>query len=137
MGPGGEPVERAGNAATRFLLPVQPSREKPEKKLEALLADLDYSPGQPALDFTIPGSHGKKIRLNDQEYAKLQDANRRAADFIRRNYLSSPSFTRLDPEDQRSKIERVYQQARAEARQNLLGMGSFRARMRYGQQNQP
>lgn len=124
----GEDIERPGNALTRFALPVQPSQEKEGTEVESLLVNLGYAPSQPTKDFTIPGSNGKKLHLEPEEYSLMQQANKRAADYIRQNFVGNRRFSALDPEEQKKAVERVYDQARDSQRRQLYAQPSFRSR---------
>lgn len=126
----GEEVRRPGSAIERFLSPAARSETIPGTDLEKFLVDIDAVPSQPSRDFTIPGSKGKTLRLNDQEYSVLQEANRQASDEIRRRYLSNGTFKRMDPEAQKRLIEQVFTRARGVARDRLRARRDFRVRMR-------
>jgi hypothetical protein len=125
----GETAERPGNAFTRFALPAQITSEKSDKALERLLVDVDAVPGQPSRDFTVPGGKGKKVRLTDTEYRVLQEGNRKASEIIRRSYLRNARFLRLEAEEQKKLIERLYQQERQRARDRLVSNRTFRQRI--------
>ncbi|HET6373768.1 MAG TPA: hypothetical protein VFG76_10695, partial [Candidatus Polarisedimenticolia bacterium] len=129
---GGEatrPGEGLLGAASRFLSPVQISKEKEGGDLERLLVDIDAVPGQPSRDFTLPGARGTKIRLNEDEYAILQRSNEIAADYLRR-LVASPGFERLSPEEKKNRVESVFRRARSLQSNRLLHNLDFRRRAR-------
>jgi inorganic pyrophosphatase-like protein len=128
----GERIERPGNALTRFALPIQPTTDRPEKDVERLLAKIggEAIPSVASRDLTIPGTNGVKVRLTDEEYDLFGEANRKATERIRRTYLNSSGFLRMDPEAQARSIRSVYQRAHDAARQRLLTDPNFRARAR-------
>jgi hypothetical protein len=116
-------------AASRFASPVQVSTERPGPNLERLLADIDAAPSVPGRDFTIPGSRGRNLRLDDEELAILQRSNKQASDYIRNTYMRSPGFLKADPEAQKAAIERVYSEAHTQARQRLYQLPTFRQKV--------
>lgn len=123
----GEVIDRPGNAASRFLSPLQITQKKPGTELEKLLVDIDAVPSAPQREVTIPGSHGRKVRLTDEEYATLQDSDRRASDRLRR-LIQRSDFRRLEPEEQRAIIERFYNRERTTARKRLWQSRELRRR---------
>jgi hypothetical protein len=130
----GEPIERAGNAATRLLSPVQPSKEKGGKELEQGLVDIGYVPSQPSREATIKG---RKVRFSDEEYAQLQESYKKAAKYVKEHYLGKGGFERL-PDTKaeggsKSKeylIARIYDKARDQARERIYASAAFRQRFR-------
>ena len=125
----GEEAQRSGDAFSRFALPIQPSFEKKGAELEQLLIDLDISPHLADRDFTVPGSRGKHLRLNDEELALMRSENKEASDFIRETYMQNKAFLRADPEFQKERIEKIYEAAQKAARKRLYALPSFREKM--------
>jgi hypothetical protein len=125
----GEEITRPGTAFERFVSPAPVSIDKPDAEFKRFLVDIDAVPSAPHKDLTIPGSHGKKVRLTDDEYSLLTDAASKATDRLQRVYDSS-SFRRMDPEEQRSYIQRLYQSYEGQARKRLLQQRSVRDRAR-------
>ena len=116
----GAPVERVGAALSRFAFPVQESVEREGREVEKLLLDIGYTPSPPSRTVTIPGTRGKgKVRLGEREYAYLVRAREQAAERVRKA-LRSPGFRRLDPEEQRKRIESLFSRASSDARKRLM-----------------
>lgn len=125
----GAPVERPGNALTRLVSPIQPTSERPDRTLERALVEADFTPSQPAREIANPARRGEKIRLTDSEYRILQDANKMAADELRR-YIGNGRFRAMSPEQQKKFMESVYDRARSRARERLFANRGFRQRAR-------
>ena len=122
----GEPTKRQGNALTRFALPVQPSMEKEGAAFNELLVNLEAVPSAPQRDISVKG---RKVRLSDEEYKFLQDADQKVTERLRRR-TESPAFKRLPPEDQRREIRTAYDSARGQARRRVLRSPGFVERAR-------
>jgi len=88
----GATVQRPGTAATRFLLPSQPSREKPGAALEQTLVRLGIVPSEPPRELTIKG---RKVRLEDDERQLLAAARQATMRYLRENVVSQAWFERL------------------------------------------
>jgi len=125
----GEPVEREGNALSRFASPLQISSLEPGADFQQLLVDIDAVPSAPQKDLVIPGSKGKKVRLTEDELDKVTAADAKATEYLRR-VVKSPTFRHMDPEDQKAAVHRIYNQYRTEARQKLYRTPAFAQRAR-------
>lgn len=123
----GQEVTRPGVGISRLLSPVQITTDKPEAGLERLILESNYVPGQPSRDIAIPGSGGKRIRLNDSEFRLMQESNRKAADYLRSN---EAKLARMKPEERAKVIRSVYDRARDQAREKLFRNPTFRSRVR-------
>jgi hypothetical protein len=124
----GETVERAGNTLSRFLSPVQVTSDKPARDLEGLMVELGVSQGAPSRTVSIPKT-GAKVQLTQAEYKFLQDVDKKATDFLRRQ-TNDPRFKRLPEDQQRAYIERVFRSAGDEGRKKLLSTSQFKDRAR-------
>lgn len=124
----GEAIERPGNAVSRLLSPVQVSTEKPGRDLERLMVELgdEAVRSPPGRDVTI---RGRKVRLAEDEYAFIQDADLATTEALRRT-IRNPAFSRMDEERQRRYIRSQYEKGRDRARDRLLSRPAFRARVR-------
>lgn len=125
---GGTPAERPGNAASRFLSPVQVSSDKNNARLARLLVDLDAVPTVASRDFTIPHSNGKKVRLEDAELEILHEGNRKAAARVQ-SWLDSGALNGLDDESKQRRIKREFERARDAQKHRLMALPDLRARM--------
>jgi hypothetical protein len=125
----GEPVEREGNALSRFASPLQVSTLEPGADFQKLLVDIDAVPSAPQRDLVIPGSKGKKVRLTEDELDTITASDGRATEYLRR-VVKSPTFRRMDPEDQKAAVQRIYNQYRTEARNRLYRTPAFASRAR-------
>lgn len=123
----GDPIQREGNAVSRFLSPVQASTRRPEMRLEELMVEAGEVPGQPSRTFTVPGTGGKKLRLTDSEYAVLQEANEKASTNLRSRL---GALERMDPEARAKVIKSAFEREREYARTRLMRNSGFRSRAR-------
>lgn len=119
----GEPIERAGNALTRFVAPAPPSTEKEGGDLQRLLVDVDAVPSAPGRDFAV---RGKRVRLTDEEYKLLQDVDLKTTERLRANIRRLKS---VSPDKAKNIIESAYQQSRARARARVMASPGFRRRV--------
>lgn len=111
----GAPVERPGNALTRFASPVQPTVEKPERFLEREYGRLGWAPTSPSRGVTVKGI---KTNLTDDEFNVMTKASRRASDEAR-NLIRSAHYKSL-PDDQRELLlDRIYSKWKARGRQSI------------------
>lgn len=124
----GETVERPGNALSRLLSPVQATKARTDRDLEGLMAELSVSQGAPSRTVQIPKTKAK-VRLSQSEYEYLQDVDKKASDYLRRQ-VKDTRFKRLAPEQQKAYIERVYRKAGDEARNRILQRSEFKTRAR-------
>lgn len=134
----GETIERPGNAFSRFVSPVQVSETKAGTELEQLLVRIGYPPSAPKRDVTLPIQGGRpsvQLHLSDEEYDTLRVAQKKAADFVRRNYLKNPQFQRLpdtiEEGGQQSKeayIKKVFDKVHSDSRRRLYAIPSFKMR---------
>ena len=120
-------MQRPGSALSRFASPVQASTEKQGSDLERLLVDLDMSRSAPSREVTIPYSKGKKIRLNDEEYEILSEADQKATALLRRT-VKNGEFRRMDQDDQKEYVEKVFARARSQAKDRLWSRRELRRR---------
>jgi hypothetical protein len=128
LGPTGEPIERPSMfPGSRVFMPVQVTAAKPGKEVEKLLVRVGYVPGVPSHDVKY---RGMEVRLADDAYELLRQADRDAAEKIRR-MMNQPGFQSLpDTESEggkRSKeylIKDAYRDARARARRRAFQMRS-------------
>lgn len=125
----GEPVEREGNALSRFASPLQVSSREPGAEFQQLLVDIDAVPNAQQKDLVIPGSKGKKVRLTEDELDAINVSDAKATAYLRR-VVKSPTFRQMDPEDQKAAVQRIYNQFRTEARQKLYRTPAFARRAR-------
>jgi hypothetical protein len=111
----GAPVERPGNALTRFASPVQPTIEKPERFLEEEYGRLGWAPTAPSRGVTVKGV---KTNLTDDEFLVMTKASRRASDEAR-TLIRSAHYKSL-PDDQRELLlDRIYSKWKARGRQSI------------------
>ena len=111
----GKPVERAGNALTRFASPAQPTIEKSEMFLEREYGRLGWAPPAPNRNVSVKGV---QTSLSDQEFDTMTKAARRASDEAR-NLIRSPHYKSL-PDDQRELLlDRLYSKWKARGRQSI------------------
>jgi hypothetical protein len=122
----GENIERRGNAVTRLLSPVQPSEEEEGLPFAQLLVDLEAVPGAQRKAIKV---RGKDVRLTDDEFKALQDADSKTTAELKKLTVS-PGFKRLDPERQRAIIRNHYDRGRGAARNKVIQSSSFRRRAR-------
>lgn len=120
----GEPIERRGNALTRFAFPVQPSKEEEGLPFAQALIDLDAVPSAPRKEIKM---RGRPVRLTDEEYSALQDADEKTTQKLRK-VAESPAFKRLNDEQKRGVIRNAYERGRSDARNRVLRSASFRQR---------
>jgi hypothetical protein len=80
------------DSAARFALPVQPSAETKDAEVEKLLVQIGYVPAQPSRERTVKG---RKVRVGDEDYEKLQRANEWATKEIQKRYMGNARFDRL------------------------------------------
>jgi hypothetical protein len=123
----GEDIVRPGSALGRLAGPVQISSEKPGTELEKLMVDVGYVPGQPGREMTL---NGRKLRLTDSEYAQLQEANKKAAQYIRQRIMKSSTFRRLDDLGKARELRRVFDRFRDDARGRIQRSPAFQRRRR-------
>jgi hypothetical protein len=123
----GEDSRRPGSALSRFASPIQSSEEKSESALESLMIDLGVSQSAPSREITIPHSNGKKIRLADDEYQTLIDADKRATEELRKRTRSA-AFRRLDTDDQAKYIKGFYEKAGNVAKKRMWADRGLRRR---------
>jgi hypothetical protein len=123
----GEDVQRPGSALSRFASPVQPSTQKPGQDLEQLMVSLDMSRAAPSREATIPHGKGARIRLEEDEYKALTEADRVATEELRRRTQSS-AFRRMDEDEQKKYIDGYYEKARASAKKKLWADRDLRRR---------
>lgn len=143
----GEPIERPGNAATRFLFPSQITTTKTNKELETELVSIGYVPNQPKREITLPASGNTpsvKVRLSDEEYAFLQKAHQKASEYIRTNLMRDPGFKRLPGtleeggrNSREARIRRIYDRFHDNARAQLRSFPSFRAKVQQARSRRP
>jgi hypothetical protein len=123
----GEDIKKHGSALSRFASPVQMSTEEPGADLERLMVDLKVKQGAPGREITIPHSKGKKIRLEDDEYERLVQADQKATEELRKRTRHA-AFKRLDTEEQADYIKSFYQRAGSSATRRLWADRSLRRR---------
>lgn len=125
--PTGEERQRAGGAAARFLSPFPISEEKgtAEADVQREFDRLSYVPEQPRRVRMLSG--GKKIELDDREYALLQDVYSEAASRAAK-VIKSANYKRLDPEEQEEALKRIYREAARRGRMRLYQDQKFRRR---------
>lgn len=126
----GERIERPGTAATRFLLPVQVSRERPERQLEALMAAVDYSPPTLPSEIKNARTRGATLVLTDREKRILEEERENATERARRIVAARGGFLGQDAESTRKVLERLYQQYGERARARIYALPEFRRRAR-------
>jgi hypothetical protein len=76
----GEPAGRDGDGINPFTV----TTAKPDAALEREFDRLGHVPSQPQRKLTISRTGGMKAELTDEEYSRLQDANKAGADRARR-----------------------------------------------------
>lgn len=89
----GEEKERPGGRLAA-ISPVTVTTEKPEAELEREFDRIGWVPGQPSRKFTIQRSGGKQADLTDEEYRKVQDSYKQAAQEARR-VMRDPRYKQL------------------------------------------
>jgi hypothetical protein len=124
-GMGGD-VERPGNAASRFLSPIQVSEDKDNAALTQKLIALDAVPSPPKKAIKVKG---KDVQLTDAEFEQINKADEKASAELQR-MMESGSFTRLPEERQRQIAESAYNRARNAARTKIIASSDFRRRAR-------
>jgi len=129
--PTGEPRERPGSAFTRAFLPVQVTTTKPGTELEALMAQVQYVPGQARNYTTI---NGRPVALARGDIAQMQKADLAASQELR-SLIRSSRFRMLpdtmDEGGNNSKeyvLRSTFRKHRAAAREALLASRDFRRR---------
>lgn len=123
----GEDAERPGGAFARFLSPVLVSKDKPDSDVKRFLVEIDAAPTTPGRDLSIPNTHGRKVRLDDDEYAVLTEARHQATEKLA-DVVRNPSFLRMDIESQRAYVRRIYDRYETNARKRLAASPGFRAK---------
>jgi hypothetical protein len=125
----GEAIERQTMfPGAGIVSPVQVTREKPERDLERLMVKVGYAPGTPSRELTVSGVG--KLRLQDDAYEVIRQADAQAAERIR-NIMAKPNFQALpDSEEEGGKqskeyvIRDIYRDMRSAARKRALSMRS-------------
>lgn len=118
----GEPIERQGDPVSRFLAPAPPSAEKEGGDFNRFLVDIDAVPSAPGRDLALKG---KRVRLSEEEYKAIQDADAKVTAELRKRL---PALKRADPEKARNVIRSAYDQARSSARKKVLATPEFKRR---------
>lgn len=125
----GEPMRREGTAAERILSPLNRTKEKgPEADLEREFLDADYVPSRPSRTITVPGSHGRKVELSDEEYRVFVEADREVTEQLRQ-IVRSPTFKAMDPLRKKSVLRGRYQKAQERAARRVAALPSYRAKV--------
>lgn len=119
----GEPIERPGNAVSRFLAPAPPSTEKEGGEFSRYLVEVDAVPSAPGRDIV---ARGKRVRLSEEEYSAIQDADAKTTARLR---AALPRLRKMEGEKARNVIRSAYDQARATARRRVLSRPDFRKRL--------
>lgn len=122
----GEPLERAGTMAERFLSPFPRSAVKPGTELEEELLALDYAPSAPGSTLLIPGSRAR-VTLDPKEIRFLSEADQRTTAMLRQA-IKSATWRQMNGEQRREYVEQAYNRGRAAARRALYGLPSFQRR---------
>jgi diguanylate cyclase (GGDEF)-like protein len=136
----GTPVERPDTGivgrAYNALSPFAYSEEQkgPIHDLQRVFVDIDYVPSTPPRRVAIPGSHGKKVELTDEEYRTLQDADEKVSERLA-NVVQNPQFKRMDPLEQKAYLRRQYDRAGTQAQRQLYALPAFRARVQQARQS--
>jgi hypothetical protein len=102
--------------------------------VQQLLIQTGFIPSQPSRDRTVKG---RKVRVGDEDYEKLQDANAWAASEIKRRYVGNATFESLpdtmEEGGKKSKefyVRRIYDEARERGAKILNRSADWRRRVR-------
>lgn len=122
----GDAATRPTGAAagiSRVISPVQPSPEREGKEVTKELLRIGYIPSQPKREIRLP--NGQRLRLDDNDYAEVQNAHKTASEEVRR--LMSQSSYRVLPDtveqggsdSKEAKIRQVFDRHRDGARKKV------------------
>ena len=123
----GEPIKRPGVAVTRFASPVQPSWENEDTPVLNHMEDVGFAPGVPAKSMKVQGVN---VEMTEKEFEQVAGANRKAIEYIRKNYTDNKRFRGLPPEQQKIYIQRMFNQFRDEAKAKVQSTSAFQQRVR-------
>lgn len=121
----GEQVERSGSGVAQFFIPAPPSTEREGRDLERLLVEVDAVPSAPRRQIRVAG---REIDLTAEEYAAMQDVDKRTTDLLRQS-AATPEFQRLSSEQKRLLFKKAYDASRNAARKIIMTRPEFRRRL--------
>lgn len=121
----GEPIQRPGNMATRFALPVQHSYTNADTATLDKLGEIDFAPGVPGRSIRV---QGQDIPLEREEYEAVAQANRKAINYVRDHYFNNQRFLALPPEQQKKYVAKIFDQLREQEKARVQASEAFRTR---------